>query len=98
MEVIVIDEAAISTMARRQPNLSREMGKLIEVRKDAIALAKRRSRNEKRPQQKPQPELPDDLDYDVDISAVKLVKDANHNGKHPTKNAERNSKQIKQSE
>ena len=94
MEVMVIDEAAISTLARRQPNLPREMGKLIEVRKDAIALAERRRRNEKRPQQTPQPERPDELDYDVDISTVKFAKDESHNGKRPIKNAEENLRQL----
>jgi small-conductance mechanosensitive channel/CRP-like cAMP-binding protein len=98
MEVIVIDEAAISTMARRQPSLSREMGKLIEVRKEAIGMAKRRSRHEKRPLQKAPYELPDDLEHDVDITDVKLAKDASLNGKRPTKSAEGNLRPIKQAQ
>lgn len=68
MELMVISEAAISTMARRQPNLLQEMTKIIEVRKDAINIAKRIRSLEKRPVQNLRSELTDDLDDEVDIN------------------------------
>lgn len=48
MEVLVIGADAVLSMIRRQPNLSNEITKVIEVRKNAINVAKRTNANEKR--------------------------------------------------
>jgi CRP-like cAMP-binding protein len=48
MEVLVIGADAVLSMIRRQPNLSTEITKVIEVRKNAINVAKRTNANEKR--------------------------------------------------
>lgn len=48
MEVMVISADALNTMLVRQPSLSREMAKVIEVRQNAILVAKRAYQNDQR--------------------------------------------------
>ena len=96
MEVMVISEAAISTMARRQPNLLREMTKLIEVRKDAINIAKRISSLEKRPPQnlRHQPPDDDDLDDEVDLTDVRTKKASRNPKNNILKILKKNKKKL----
>lgn len=48
LEVMVINADAVNAMIERQPSLSREIAQVIDMRRHAITVAQRTSRNEKR--------------------------------------------------
>lgn len=71
MEVLVIGADAVLGMIRRQPSLATEITKVIELRKNAINVAKRTNANEKRKYQlnedRDQEQLPPEPSFEVTV-------------------------------